>query len=420
MSRARRALPEASRRGWCPSLARPMPTGDGLLARVHPPESRLTAIQLRALADAARRYGNGHIDITGRANLQLRGITEATRRALACDLASAGLADTRDDGGPQRLTLASPLAGLDPTDLDGLPMLLRAIECVGRGLSGLPPKSLVTIDGGGHCGPGNAEADILLVASKPGHLALGLAGREAPLWCGTFPLTQVPAMVGLALGAFAKTGRRRMRNLDDTERAMIGAMCGWREGCARNPAPRPSVMPGLMALDENRVAIAVEAPFGRCTANHFDEVASLAGGVGLTASRGLVLVAEPERAAEIRDALAGNGFVTSSDDPRRAVSACPGAPACHAGSTPIPAHAEDLARAFAPFSAHGLRAHVSGCAKGCAHPASADLTLVAERGRYGVVLDGSPGDAPSELMTFEAVLERVSRADPRYPLQQVF
>ena len=56
MSAARRQPPaEASRRGWCPSLARPMPTGDGLLARVHPPLGILSAVQLRAVAEAARR-----------------------------------------------------------------------------------------------------------------------------------------------------------------------------------------------------------------------------------------------------------------------------------------------------------------------------------------------------------------------------
>ena len=34
VSTHRRVLPEApARRGWCPGLSRPMPTGDGLLAR---------------------------------------------------------------------------------------------------------------------------------------------------------------------------------------------------------------------------------------------------------------------------------------------------------------------------------------------------------------------------------------------------
>jgi precorrin-3B synthase len=39
--------------------------------------------------------------------------------------------------------------------------------------------------------------------------------------------------------------------------------------------------------------------------------------------------------------------------------------------------------------------HVSGCAKGCAHPATADITLVGEAGRYALVRGGRAGDPPS-------------------------
>ena len=59
----------APRRGWCPGLARPMPTGDGLLVRLHPIAGCLTADQARAAARAAREGGNGLLDVvvgTGR------------------------------------------------------------------------------------------------------------------------------------------------------------------------------------------------------------------------------------------------------------------------------------------------------------------------------------------------------------------
>ncbi|WP_238182808.1 hypothetical protein [Methylobacterium trifolii] len=114
-------------------------------------------------------------------------------------------------------------------------------------------------------------------------------------------------------------------------------------------------------------------------------------------------------ASRIEDAQAALSaeFITTRDDPRRAVAACPGAPACASGSTPVPEDAARLAEAFRPFAARGLKAHVSGCAKGCAHPARADLTLVGHEGRYGFVLSGSPGDPPAAHLTFETVLERV-------------
>ncbi|WP_432443240.1 hypothetical protein [Methylobacterium aquaticum] len=94
------AVNPAPRRGWCPGLARPMPTGDGLLVRLHPVAGRLTADQARAAARAAREGGNGLLDVTARGNLQIRGVTEESHGRVVAILAAAGLGDVRHDGGP--------------------------------------------------------------------------------------------------------------------------------------------------------------------------------------------------------------------------------------------------------------------------------------------------------------------------------
>ena len=62
-------------RGWCPGALRPMESGDGLLVRVRPRAGRLATGDVIAIAAAAERYGNGLIDLTRRANLQLRGLS---------------------------------------------------------------------------------------------------------------------------------------------------------------------------------------------------------------------------------------------------------------------------------------------------------------------------------------------------------
>ena len=63
-------------KGWCPGALRPMQSGDGLIVRVRPCCGAFSLEQARGLADLARRLGNGHIDLTRRANLQLRGLVE--------------------------------------------------------------------------------------------------------------------------------------------------------------------------------------------------------------------------------------------------------------------------------------------------------------------------------------------------------
>jgi precorrin-3B synthase len=408
---ARRTLPEGARRGWCPSLARPMPTGDGLLARVHPPLGRLTPDQMRAVAEGARIHGNGHIDVTARGNLQIRGVSEASAPRLACALAQAGLGDTRDDGGPQRLTLTAPLAGLESENID-VPALARAVEAAGLAVPGLPPKTLVAVDGGGAFGLGPVEADFFLFATGRAQVAFGLATADGPLRCGLLPELGAAGALGLALAAFAGTGKRRMRDLDPSERALVAAAAGFHPLAPTPLAPAPSpAAPGLSPLPEGRAAILVQAPFGRCTADRLERVAALAGpeGARLSPERGLALVAPAGDTVALQAALSEAGFIVSPDDPRRAVFACPGAPACRSGTTPVPDHAARLAEALAPLA--GLvTAHVSGCHKGCAHPGPADLTLVAREGAYDVVPRGEPGGEPATRLAFEAALDRIRKA----------
>ncbi|MCJ2013376.1 precorrin-3B synthase [Methylobacterium sp. J-076] len=473
---SRRALPDGARRGWCPGLARPMPTGDGLLARLHPPLGVLTLPQARAVAEGARRYGNGHLDLTARANLQIRGVSEATTAPLAALLAAAGLGDTRTDGGPQRLTLTGPLAD------DAIRTLARAIEAAGRGIPGLPAKTLVAV------GFATDEADLSVVPVAEGRVAIGLATAAEAI--GVSPLADAPAVVASLLAAFAATGQRRMRDLTADElRAILpppsageggprrgsgegsdGGGCGTAPSrhtvpfpAAAFPSPPPlrgvpspaegggnsavalpprhgeqseaiqgsealpngallamtaiGPAPGLSVIDgpTGIAVLTLDAPFGRCTADAFVRLIAVAEDIGaaefrLTPSRGIVLVAaRPERVKAHLPALAAD-FITGAEDPRRAVAACTGAPACASGTTPTLADAARLADAFQPLAARGLSAHVSGCAKGCARPGPADLTLVGRDGDYAIIVGGAPGDPSLLQIPIETALERLGRA----------
>ena len=69
-------------KGWCPGAHRPMLSGDGLVVRVRPFRAELSAAQALALCDLARTHGNGTLELTSRANLQIRGVPEAAFPAL--------------------------------------------------------------------------------------------------------------------------------------------------------------------------------------------------------------------------------------------------------------------------------------------------------------------------------------------------
>jgi precorrin-3B synthase len=95
------------------------------------------------------------------------------------------------------------------------------------------------------------------------------------------------------------------------------------------------------------------------------------------------------------------GFVVHAGDPRRRIAACPGAPACASGLIPARALAArlapDLALALGSLrdpDGNGVLVHISGCPKGCAHPAPAALTLVGAPQGCGVVYCGTAGATP--------------------------
>ena len=99
-------------KGRCPTTHQPMMSGDGLLVRIKPAFGRLDAQALTCLADLSDQFGNGVLDLTSRANLQIRGVSEQAYPALLSSLQSAGLAGANLKADQLNLTLA-PFTGKD-------------------------------------------------------------------------------------------------------------------------------------------------------------------------------------------------------------------------------------------------------------------------------------------------------------------
>jgi len=102
------------------------------------------------------------------------------------------------------------------------------------------------------------------------------------------------------------------------------------------------------------------------------------------------------------------GFIVRVDDPRRQVVACAGAPICASAEISTRALAPSLAK-VAVAGADTPMVHLSGCAKGCACPRSAPLTVVGIEGRCGVVVNGSARDQPLVMLMPEALPGALSR-----------
>lgn len=391
-----------------------METGDGWLVRLHPPGGRLTPAQLRRVAELARQHGNGLIEISARANLQLRGVTAWTHPLLIEVLLTEGLVDESEHDGPQKLVLASPLAGADPAERLDAAALARDIEERARSIAGLPAKAGVVVDGGGLSLDGFA-ADLRVVATGPNSVVLGLPNNA---WLGPIAVSDMAEVVTGLLRGFASEHRadpsviRRLHDFPPAALTRLIEVSGLP--LAAPPPARPApARAGLFVLREGRFSAIISLPFGRSDAQTLAWLADAAGQNGATEIRcspwrGLACLGLDQNGAEALlatgDAL---GLVTRDDDPRLSVQACAGAPACLRGETPASRDAAMLAEAAAPLLTAGLKLHVSGCVKACANPGAADLTLVGQDGRYDVVFNGTTRDKPAQRLDLSQIVQRL-------------
>jgi precorrin-3B synthase len=347
-------------KGWCPGALRPMASGDGLVVRVRLSMGRMTPQQALGLAAAALAHGNGQLEISNRANLQLRGVTQATHAALLDDLADLGVLDSDLTLETRRNILVSPFWRAD----DGTTALACALQARLADLPDLPGKFGYVIDIGSKRSLADTSGDLRIERGRSGGLILRADGAD--LGQPVTLQTAIAALIALAHwfvdhGGIS-AGRGRMRALIARGLLPQGAT---EAPAAARPAPVPGPMPeGLLVGFE----------FGSFGADLLLALGKMGCAIRLTPWRLALL--ENMRGGDLAPNLAPNLAHALLTDPQSAllrVSACPGAPFCPQakGAT------KDLARALAPLLPAGKTLHVSGCAKGCAHPQAADLTLVA-------------------------------------------
>ncbi len=368
-------------KGWCPSAYHPMMSGDGLIVRVRPHAGRLDRAQVMGLCEAAAQYGNGFIDLTNRANLQIRGAAEEDHAALVGVLAGLGLLDADPEREARRNIIVAP-------DWRAGDASARLAETLAQRLGELPPlpgKFGFAVDAGDGPVLGDAPADIRIERGARGGLIVRADG--AAQGCPVAEEEAIDAVIALAhwfsaRGPEAKRMARLLRSVPLPQ--------AWQ---GEPPAPsRARPQPG----DDIGGAV-LGAPFGQLPAEALADL--------VVASRATALRVTPWRlfALEGACALSAHPFIAAPDDPLLRVDACPGAPACPAATVETRA----LARALAGRIDGGL--HVSGCEKGCARPRASDFTLVGRDGRFDLVEHGAPGDAPTRRgLTPDAILAELS------------
>jgi precorrin-3B synthase len=380
-------------RGACPSLPAPMETGDGLLVRliVNAP---IPLDAFTGLCDAARAHGNGTMEVSARGSLQVRGLTPLSAPRFALALAAL---DIELNGGVP--VLADPLPG-DPAsliDTNCLAAQLRAAIADAR--LALAPKVSVVVDGGGRVDLDAIAADIRLraIMSEAGpKLELALAGDAAT--ATLIAVIEIEDAIGEVLALLKAIAAR---GADVRASDLVTSRSGRPRAAPRQSARVHPI--GRHPLKGDSFALGCGLAFGHADADALSALARIAkesGADWVRTGPGRALLFGPlgvGQAEAIGIAAERLGFITHASDPRRRIAACPGAPYCAHGLIASRALAAEIAR-HVSLPGDGIAVHVSGCAKGCAHPKAAPLTIVGGEQGCGIVRDGSARDEPAEYV----------------------
>ena len=375
-------------RGACPGLSAPMQTGDGLVARLVP-AGPIPLDPFIGLCEAARAHGNDIMEISARGSLQIRGLSSVSAPLFAVAVEALGI-----DLCESVPVLSDPLPD-DPSALIDSQAIAAALrQAIADAALAVAPKVSVVIDGGGRIGLDALPADIRLQAAETSegprfHVALAGDASTATEVGVITPQDAVDAVLAL-LSTIAAIGieARAADLLPPRGTAAFPA----------TPQPRAEAV-GLHLFKDGACALGVGLAFGHAEAGALKQLAEIAMAQGArwarpAPDRTLLLgpLSEAHAIATVREAHR-LGFVTEATDPRRRIFACPGGPACASGLIAARSLAAEIARDV-PFAGQGLAVHVSGCAKGCAHPTPAPLTIVGTEQGCGLIANDTARATP--------------------------
>jgi precorrin-3B synthase len=185
----------------CPGVLSLHPAADGGLARVRLPGGRLTTSQLQVLLTAATELGDGGLELTSRANLQLRALRPGAEHDLSDRLHRAGLLPSLSHERVRNI-VASPRTGLDPVSSYDVGPLVAEVDRRLRNspaLADLPGRFLFALDDG--------RGDTLTLNPDVAARAIPASTTAAFLLSGhdtgiRLPWPAVPALLIAAAEAF--------------------------------------------------------------------------------------------------------------------------------------------------------------------------------------------------------------------------
>jgi precorrin-3B synthase len=360
----------------CPGILDLHQARDGLVARIRLPGGYAGAARLRSLAALAERFGDGHVDLTARGNVQVRGIQPDVAGRMAGQAAAAGFLPSPAHDRARNIT-ASPLAGLA-----GRPGLRGPVRSLDRAiqadpaLAALPGRFLFSLDdGSGRAGL--SSCDVGLRMGRAGQAELIVGGRHTGQ---RGPAAQVISLAIAAARAFTgqQPGIARVARLADGGAAVAAAAGGVLGDVVTDIADRLALGP----VPDSQPLAVVAAPLGRLSAPQVRLTAGLLrpGEVARLAAAARIVLPLAESADAALQRLSAAGLLADDGHELSAVTACAGM-ACASSLADVRALATRIP---------GLAAvHWAGCSRRCGLPADATAVVATSAGQFAPVNSGA-------------------------------
>jgi ferredoxin-nitrite reductase len=418
------------------------PNQNAYMLRLRLPGGILSSFQAQGLAAIAERFGGGYVDVTTRANLQIREIGAADPVNVLVAIAELGLTSRGAGADNIRNITGSPAAGIDPQELIDTRPLCRELHHYilnHRELYGLPRKFNIAFDGGGRLAVLEATNDIGFAAVRvaAGHavaagvyfrmLLGGVTGHRAfadDSGVLLAPHEVVPAAVAvlrtfIAFGNRTDRSQARLKYLLERwgmEKFLAEAAAhmpfAWRFFAAdecekRGPIDKHGHIGVHPQAQSGFCYIGVVLPVGRLRAAQLRRLGEIAARYGsgtlrLTVWQNLLISDIPE--AEIGAAVAeieAIGLGANASAVRGGLVACTGNAGCKFALADTKRHALALADHLEAQLTldQPINIHLTGCPNSCAQHYVGDLGLLAtkiERGDdevegYHIAIGGGSG-----------------------------
>ena len=359
--------------------------------RIRLPGGILTAAQLRTLAVVSRTCADGELEITSRANLQLRALTPATLPRAIAALTAAGLLPSRTHDRIRNL-VTSPFAGLDPQEhLDTRPYLHALDQALQADplYTQLHPKFSFGLFGGGPSHTPEPD-DLALHALTPTNFRLSVAGLTTAVEIPADKAIQTLLTLATRTIQLARQHNQPTRTKHLLNHLAIPLL----------PTPYP-LLPGSHPVPPTPGTLLPTIPLGRLTHQQATTLADLAElhqlDLRTAPWRGMVLAnIPPSHSAAIEIRLTQVNLPPQST--YRGLNSCAGLTGCNAALADVRADAHTLAHTLAQtLTTTQLpptwSVNLSACEKQCArrHTASADLTATPAGYRLTLAGQVQPG-----------------------------